>query len=117
MYFFLWYKTNVQLGDNSSRSVTVQRATFGQVKDMEGRLFPGIDGILGLAFGSTAPNGAEPVFETAIRDRAVNAGIFTIWLEDQFATSDCGTHGVIYYGSLLFHILLEIDLRLRPSAL
>lgn len=78
--------------------VTVPRASFGQVHHLSRQLPAGIDGIIGLAFQSATPNGAEPVLETALRENAVTTGIFVTWLEDQYATNDNGTHGVIYYG-------------------
>ena len=83
----------------SGVSVLVAGATFGQATVIPGSLPNGIDGILGLALLPLSPRGTTPVFETAIKNHAVSNGTFTIWLEDQWATDDNGTEGVIYYGS------------------
>ena len=66
-------------GGGTSSSIIVHDQTFGQVFDETGMAFDvtDMDGIIGLAFPSMSPTGADPIFDSMMRQGLVERPIFS----------------------------------------
>ena len=65
-------------GTDTKNSITIRDQTFGQVYDETGQAFDitDMDGIIGLAFPSMSPTGADPIFDSMMKQGLLERPIF-----------------------------------------
>uniref|UniRef100_A0A7I4YZF4 Peptidase A1 domain-containing protein n=1 Tax=Haemonchus contortus TaxID=6289 RepID=A0A7I4YZF4_HAECO len=85
----------------TNNMIAIRSTVMGQANELPAALsaLDGVDGVLGLAFQSIASDKSiQPPFIRGVAQGDIAQSVFSIWLEEQWQTSDNGTHGVIYYG-------------------
>uniref|UniRef100_W6NS81 Peptidase A1 domain containing protein n=1 Tax=Haemonchus contortus TaxID=6289 RepID=W6NS81_HAECO len=91
----------LRLATDDADMIVITFTVMGQVNVMPAAVsaLNGVDGVLGLAFQSIASDTLiSPPFIRGVAQGEIAQSVFSIWLEEQWQTSDNGTHGVIYYG-------------------
>nr|CDJ90252.1 Peptidase A1 domain containing protein [Haemonchus contortus] len=91
----------LRLSTNDANMIVIPSTVMGQANELPAAVssLNGVDGVLGLAFQSIASdNTIPPPFIRGVAQGDIAQSVFSIWLEEQWQTSDNGTHGVIYYG-------------------
>ncbi|KAK6016036.1 eukaryotic aspartyl protease [Ostertagia ostertagi] len=94
-------KDTLRLATDDRDMIVIPTADIGQVLELPAAVsaLNGVDGVLGLAFPSVSSDRmTQPAFIRGAAQGDIAQPIFSIWLEEQWQTSDNGTHGVIYYG-------------------
>nr|CDJ94052.1 Peptidase A1 domain containing protein [Haemonchus contortus] len=90
----------LRLATDDANAIIIPSTVMGQVNRMPTAVsaLNGVDGVFGLAFQSIATDDTIPPFIRGVAQGDIAQSFFSIWLEEQWQTSDNGTHGVIYYG-------------------
>ncbi|XGW07012.1 hypothetical protein V3C99_016932 [Haemonchus contortus] len=91
----------LRLATNDANAIVIPSTVMGQANELPAAVsaLNGVDGVLGLAFQIIASdNTFSPPFIRGVAQGDIAQSVFSIWLEEQWQTSDNGTHGVIYYG-------------------
>ncbi|VDO07329.1 unnamed protein product [Haemonchus placei] len=94
----------LRLSTNDANMIVIPSTVMGQANELPAAVsaLNGVDGVLGLAFQSIASDSTiPPPFIRGVAQGDIAQSVFSIWLEEQWQTSDNGTHGVIYYGGKL----------------
>ncbi|PIO68894.1 eukaryotic aspartyl protease [Teladorsagia circumcincta] len=92
---------SLKLATDDRDMIVIPSADVGQVLELPAAVsaLNGVDGVLGLAFPSVSSDSStQPAFIRGAAQGDIAQAVFSIWLEEQWQTSDNGTHGVIYYG-------------------